>query len=662
MSHGQRKAFLGIPRRYIIHVIKSALIDVVIVLAAYTVAFSARAVITPLEFLNGAKLIILASVIIVGTFYLFGIYQRLWSQTSGHGMTIIINATAVATLQIVLIDIIPEQRPLPLSIVILGNLLALSGFVAVRYRSRLISGASWRWQAIWNHKFPKLSTRVLIVGAGQSGQELAVRLKHRTRQNNYTIVGFIDDDLEKRNMYVEGCRILGSRDDIERIVEEHNVDLIVVAIHNIPGPDFRDILTHCENTQARIKVVPDVAALMDAKHNVDFLRDVEAEDLLGRGVISRHANVDVSPIVGKVILVTGAAGSIGSELCRQLPAYHPGKLILLDCNESGLHDLTIELCAKFAESHFIQVLADITVPRAMQSVFAQYQPQIVFHAAAYKHVPILQVYPNEALRVNIGGTRLLAELARDFEVERFVLISTDKAVNPLSVMGASKRICELLMKALSQQPDNRTLFTSVRFGNVLGSRGSVVATFNQQIRNGGPVTITHKDMTRYFMTIPEAVNLVIQAACLTKGAEIFLLKMGEVVRIVDLAERMIRLRGLRPYKDIEIKFTGIRPGEKLHEQLYDGASVNAVETAHPGIIQLNGQHDKPFDGAALLQWIDDLLRNGIDCNQDVLSQLLWGMSPSEQYALLAQTSPPGEGMLFYPRLDSEKSAPVIAAS
>jgi FlaA1/EpsC-like NDP-sugar epimerase len=477
----QRKAILGIPRRYIIHVLKSAFIDVLIVIASYTVAFSARAVITPLEFLNGAKLIFLASIIIIGIFYIFGVYQRIWSQTSGHGMTILINATAVATLIVVLFDIIPEQRPLPLSIVILGNLLALSGFIAVRYRSRLISGMSWRWQAVWNQKFPKGSIRVLIVGAGQSGQEVAVRLKHRTPQNNYTVVGFIDDDIEKRNMYVEGCRVLGNRAEIQRIVEDYLVDLIVVAIHNISGPDFRHILTQCENTQARIKVVPDVSALMDAKQNVDFLRDVQAEDLLGRGVISHHEEVDLSPIKGKVILVTGAAGSIGSELSRQLPTYNPSKLILLDCNESGLHDLTIELSAKFPDTQLIQFLADITVCEAVHEVFTQYHPQIVFHAAAYKHVPILQSYPSEAVRVNIGGTRLVAELAQAHGVERFVLISTDKAVNPLSVMGASKRVCELLMKALSQQVNNRTLFTSVRFGNVLGSRGSVVTTFNQQL-------------------------------------------------------------------------------------------------------------------------------------------------------------------------------------
>ncbi len=662
MNRGHGKAFWGISRRYILHVAGSAFTDVLIVFASYTVAFSARAVITPLEFLNGAKLIILAAVILVGIFYLFGVYKRIWSQTSGHGMTVLVNATILGTLLIVLFDIVPEQRPLPLSIVILGNLLSLSGFIAIRYRSRLLSGASWRWQAVWNNKFPKVSTRVLIVGSGQSGQEVAVRLKHRTRQHNYTVVGFIDDDPEKRNMYVEGCQVLGNRNDIEPIVSTHNIDLIVVAIHNISGPDFRDILSHCEDTEARIKVVPDVTALMDANQKVDFLRDVQAEDLLGRGVISKHENVDLSAIVDKVILVTGAAGSIGSELCRQLPTYGPNKLILFDSNESGLHDLTIELTAKFPHTSFVQVLGDITVSEAIQPIFAQYQPRIVFHAAAYKHVPILQAFPNEAVRVNIGGTHLVAGLAQAYGVERFVLISTDKAVNPLSVMGASKRVCELLMKAFSQQPDNHTLFTSVRFGNVLGSRGSVVTTFNQQISNGGPVTITHKEMTRYFMTIPEAVNLVIHAACLTNGGEIFLLKMGEVVRIVDLAERMMRLRGLRPYKDIEIKFTGMRPGEKLHEQLYDGAAVDAVETLHPGIIQLNGHHDAEFDGAALLQWVSDLLKNGIGSNQDALSQLLWGMTPSELYAILAQASPPGEGILFYPRPDSEKSAPAATVS
>jgi FlaA1/EpsC-like NDP-sugar epimerase len=620
--------------RHAKHVFFSAIIDIVILLVSFLAAFSVRGVMTPLESVAGIRLILFSAGMTVGIFYSFGIYKNLWDRTSGHGITLIINAVATCTLLILIINTLVQRQPLPYSIILIGNLLALGGFIAVRYRSRMISGLSWRWQAIWNRKFPKSKMRVLIIGAGQSGSELAVQLKHRS-DKKYAVVGFVDDDPEKQGMYVEGCPIIGGRNTIGRLVELHNIDLVAVAIHNISGPDFRDILTQCESTKALIKVIPDTRALLNVRQNAGLLRDVQPEDLLGRSLITHHEDVDLSPVINKVVLVTGAAGSIGSELARQLPNYRPQKLILLDCNESGLYDLSIELKAHYPQAQLVYSLTNITDQDALDGVFAKHRPQVVFHAAAYKHVPMLEEHPTEAIRVNIGGTRKLAELARQYEVERFVLISTDKAVNPSSVMGASKRICELLIRAQSQQPKNKTLYTSVRFGNVLGSRGSVVPTFNYQISQGGPITITDKEMSRYFMTIPEAVNLVIHAACLTNGKEIFLLKMGEEVRIVDLAERMIRIRGLRPYQDIEIHFTGTRPGEKIHEQLYDGAAESATETVHPGIIQLNTS-DEPLNGDLLLEWADRLLKHGIDSRQAPLHQLLWNMTSSEKYAILGE--------------------------
>jgi FlaA1/EpsC-like NDP-sugar epimerase len=625
--------------RHTRHVFLSAVIDVFIMLVSFAAAFSVRGVITPLESAAGVRLILSGAAMLVVIFYAFGIYKNLWERTSGHGITLIINAVATCTFLILVVNATVRPQPLPFSIILIGNLLALGGFIAVRYRSRMVSGLSWRWQAIWNYKFPKPSTRVLIIGAGQSGSELAVQLKHRS-DKRYRLVGFVDDDAEKHGMYIEGSQILGGRQAIGRLVEFHNIDLVAVAIHNISGPEFRDILTQCESTNALIKVIPDTRALMNVRQNAALLRDVQPEDLLGRSLITHHEDVDLAPVTSKVILVTGAAGSIGSELARQLPTYRPVKLILLDSNESGLYDLSIELRASFPGAQLVYTLANITDREAVEAVFNKYRPHVVFHAAAYKHVPILEDFPNEAIRVNIGGTRNLAELAQQYGVERFVLISTDKAVNPSSVMGASKRICELLTRALSQKEGNKTLYTSVRFGNVLGSRGSVVPTFNYQISQGGPITITDKEMSRYFMTIPEAVNLVIHAACLTRGKEIFLLKMGEEVRILDLAERMIRMRGLRPYQDIEILFTGVRPGEKIHEQLYDGAAESATETVHPGIIQLNA--DENLDGVALLQWAANLRQNGIETGREPLRQLLWNMTSNEKYAILGHDDPPKE--------------------
>jgi len=347
---------------------------------------------------------------------------------------------------------------------------------------------------------------------------------------------------------------------------------------------------------------------------------VKAEDLIGRGPVTRHEGINLDLVTSKTIMVTGAAGSIGSELSRQLCRYNASNVIILDNNESGLHEIQIELAAKFPGTHVEPALVDITNREMLFNVFAQYKPQIVFHAAAYKHVPMMERYPGEALRVNLGGTRNLTDCAREFGVERFVLISTDKAVNPSCIMGASKRACELLLRSLAQQPGEKTLFTSVRFGNVFGSRGSVVPTFNNQIENGGPVTITDPEMSRYFMSIAEAVNLVIHAASMTKGGDAYLLKMGEEVRIIELAERMIRLRGMRPDKDIEIKITGMRPGEKLHEELHSESEL-LQDTVHPNIVQMSSTFTE-FNGKDYLDRMSDLLSRGLGAKNHDLYELI----------------------------------------
>jgi FlaA1/EpsC-like NDP-sugar epimerase len=433
------------------------------------------------------------------------------------------------------------------------------------------------------------------------------------------VVGFVDDDHQKLGLYVEGSPILGDTKSITRLVEQHRVDMIAVAVHNISGQAFRDILSTCEATQARVKVIPDLFAMMAAKQQVGLLRDVQAEDLIGRSTVTRHEAVDLSPVSNKRILITGAAGSIGSELSRQIVGYEPVEVLLIDNNESGLHDLWIELKTQFPDQTLIPVLVDITNRQALLELFRAHNPQVVFHAAAYKHVPLLELYPNIGVQNNVVGTRCLAEVARDYEVERFVLISSDKAVNPNNVMGATKRVCELIVQALAQQSGHNTLFTSVRFGNVLGSRGSVVPTFNRQIDSGGPVTVTDREMTRFFMSIPEAVNLVIHAACLTDNGDTFALKMGEVVRIVDLAERMIRMRGLRPYTDIPIVFTGPRPGEKMHEELNDDYE-SLVETSHPDIVHLCSSRNG-LNSDALLSEVDRLVAQRHDDSVRTLSAL-----------------------------------------
>jgi FlaA1/EpsC-like NDP-sugar epimerase len=608
--------------------------DAAIVLFAYSAAFSVRNLTTPLDFIQSLWTFAAAALVMVTMLYAFGVYKRIWSRTSGHGVTVIIQAVLAATFILGAALVLIEPRPLPLSIVALGNALALAGITSIRYRSRLISGLSWRWRAVWHREFPEKAQRVLIIGAGESGQTLAWRLQHRFPGHNYKIVGFIDDDPDKLNMYVENCPVLGNRNDLLRLAEKHQIDLIVVAIHNISGADFREILALCEHTNALIKVVPNLFAIVKDTHSSPLLRDVQPEDLIGRTPITNQKGIDLSKVQNRVVLVTGAAGSIGSELCRQLLKHMPRSIILLDNNESGLHDLSIELKARCPQCEVIPVPADITRYGALKNVYEHYHPHLVFHAAAYKHVPLLEKYPAEAVRNNVMGTRNVAELARDYGVERFVLISTDKAVCPSSVMGASKRICELLLHALSSEHQGKTIFTAVRFGNVLGSRGSVVPTFERQIENGGPVTVTHKEMTRYFMSIPEAANLIIHAAALTNGDDVFILKMGEVVRIVELAERMIRLRGLRPYKDIDIQFTGIRSGEKMHEELFNPFEV-ATETAHPSIMK-HSAWPPDFDASTFKANLDKLQQTDFATVDNPLEELLALINSSD--AVLSETA------------------------
>lgn len=600
-----------------------ASIDAIIIVFAYFIAFSARAVTTPLSpFFESLPFIVFCCFITVFFQYIAGVYHRIWSRTGVHGLTNLMGGVVMATVTILAIDMssLGGDRPLPISVVLVANALSFVGFIGVRYKTRLVSGLSWRWKAIWNQEFPsKNSIRVLIVGAGESGQVLAIRFRNRAvNSHDYKVVGFADDDPTKKGFMIEGYRVLGGCQDIPTIVQNYQIDLIVIAIHKISSNDLNRILSYCEKTDALIKMAPDVLASIGKTTNAPLLRDMEVEDFIGRKPIGKHEAVDLSAVSNKVVLITGAAGSIGSELSRQILDYEPSCVILVDNNESGLHDLVIELKTRSGDLKLIDILADITRCASLECLFEEYKPQVVFHAAAYKHVPLLEKYPDEGVRVNIGGTYHLASVAQEYRVERFVLISTDKAVNPVSVMGATKRICELLMYSFSKRHNNQTLFTSVRFGNVLGSRGSVVPTFNKQIDNGGPVTVTHPDMTRYFMAIPEAVNLVIHAACLTRGNDLFMLHMGEVVKIVELAERMIRMRGLRPRKDILIEFTGVRPGEKLHEELHTGGEATEA-TIHPNIEKVMGE-EVNFDCDQFFERVLLLLERGLLPNNP-LSQL-----------------------------------------
>lgn len=605
---------------FVKHNIRWMLIDFLVVVLAYFVAYSARILAIPTTF-DDMRFVLFPALITILMLYLNNVYKRIWSQTSGHGITIILQSVMMASALTLIPLLLFSPRPMPLSVFLPASFLTFGGLVVVRYRSRLVGAMEWRWRAIWRHEFPKSGQkdRILIVGAGESGQNTALRIKHRIDDSQYHIVGFVDDDMDKQGMYVENIPILGVTAEIPLIVEDYAIDMIVVSIHNIDGPSFRRILGSCEQTQARVKVVPDMYAHLKNPNVTQTLRDVRPEDLIGRSIVTRHPDVEMSLVMRRVVLVTGAAGSIGSEISRQMLGYELKKLVLLDNNESALHDLYMELTAKSPELHIEPVLADVTDIHQVQSVYERYSPQIVYHAAAYKHVPLLEHFPGEAIRVNVGGTFNLAQMAKVHKVERFVLISTDKAVNPSNVMGASKRLCEIIVQAMCHQ-NGGTLFTAVRFGNVLGSRGSVVPTFNRQIDDGGPVTVTDKRMSRYFMSIPEASNLVIHAAAMTKGCEIFILQMGDEIKIIDIAERMIRLRGLRPYVDIPIEFTGVRPGEKIREELYH-ESQTISDSMHPHIMRLVESYDAQVNQKRLAE-IERLVRDGVEDSSKTLEYLL----------------------------------------
>lgn len=609
----------SITKRYAYTVI-SINVDIWIYIFSYLFALSARSLPEPIIIDMNIPFITLSSAFLIATFVFSGIYQRIWSQTSGDDASYILRATGIVFIVTMVINLMANPRLVPISVLIMYHLLAIGGFIVVRYRGRLIGAFRWRYRAMRFNEFPEYE-HVLIVGAGNSGRHTAHRFRKNTDKNyNYQVIGFIDDNIDKIGMKIENAEVLGPISDVGRIVKEQHVDLIAFAIHNINGPEFRRILELCQATDARIKIVPDPFKLFSQTTGAPTLRDVTPEDLIGRSIITKHKDVDLSPIMNRVVMVTGAAGSIGSEIARQILDYEPVRVILVDNNESALHDLHITLQAYPLDFEIIPCLVDVSEYKQLQNVYQKYCPQVVFHAAAYKHVPMIERFPDASIRVNIGGTMNTVELALLNNVERFVLVSTDKAVDPSSVMGASKRLCEQVVHAIAQTHDyGITKFTAVRFGNVLGSRGSVVPTFNRQIDQGGPVTVTHPEMTRYFMSISEATNLVIHAGAMTTGDDVFVLRMGEVVKIVDLAERMIRLRGLRPNVDIPIEFSGIRPGEKLHEQLYE-LDENPQSTKHPYITKIAATNMNG-NQVEFMEHLRHLIHEGVKDDQKALEEL-----------------------------------------
>ncbi|MEK6527555.1 MAG: nucleoside-diphosphate sugar epimerase/dehydratase [Nitrospirota bacterium] len=421
--------------------------------------------------------------------------------------------------------------------------------------------------------------QTLVIGAGNAGEQI-VRDMQRQENSPYTPVGFIDDDVMKHGIYIQGVKVHGNREDISRIVEKLNVDIILLAIPSVSSRDIRDILSHIRKSSVKeIKTIPGLNELVSRNVSLSDLKEIQIEDIIGREQVSINKKVVTGFIQGKTVLITGAGGSIGSELVRQVLTFKPKKIIALDIDETELHQIELEL-SRHGNFELVSVVADVRDRHKIETVFNEYLPDVVFHAAAYKHVSMMEKYPEEAVRVNIFGTKIVAETAIACGTEKFVLVSTDKAIRPTNIMGATKRVAEKIVRELNSF--GKTRFISVRFGNVIGSRGSVIPIFEEQIRRGGPVTVTHQDMKRYFMSIPEACILILQAAAMGNGGEVFLLDMGDQIKIVDMAREMIRLNGFEPDVDIPIVFTGIRPGEKLFEELFTNTE-ETKPTEHPKI-------------------------------------------------------------------------------
>lgn len=514
----------------------------------------------------------------IAIFYITRLYSSMWSVAGIREAAHIVLACILTSLcQIAGMTMLQLTVPRSYFAISLIVLTGCEGMIRLSYRI---------YKTLIKDRFAVTDGRVMIVGAGTSG---AVILKEMVSSQyvHGKIVCFVDDDKNKAGKFLNGVPIAGDRNDIPMLVEKFNVDKIFVAIPSASAKELKKILEICKETKCQIKILPGIYQLLNGEVSVSKLREVQIEDLLGRDPICVNLSEIMSYVSNKVILVTGGGGSIGSELCRQIASHNPKQLVIVDIYENNAYDIQQELKRDYPNLNLTVLIGSVRNTHRINSIFETYRPQIVYHAAAHKHVPLMEDSPNEAIKNNVFGTYKTAQAADRYGAERFVLISTDKAVNPTNIMGASKRMCEMVVQMLNSQ--SKTDYVAVRFGNVLGSNGSVIPLFKRQIAEGGPVTVTHPDIIRYFMTIPEAVSLVLQAGAYAKGGEIFVLDMGEPVKILDLAKNLIRLSGYSPNEDIMIEFTGLRPGEKLYEELLmdeEGLQDTPNRLIHIG---------KPFD-------------------------------------------------------------------
>jgi FlaA1/EpsC-like NDP-sugar epimerase len=580
-------------RQVVLFFVDAVLINVALV-SAFLLRFEGG---IPAEYLHRLPLIMLyVSVVRLALLYLFGLYRGVWRYVGMDDLLAILKAITLGSGVIAASMFFWTDVGFPRSVTVVEWLLNVILLGGLRFSLRVLH--EYNWRSILN---PVPLKRVLIVGAGDAG-EMVVRQMTKHTEFGYLPVGFIDDDPDKQGKAIHRVKILGTRDDLERLAQALRVEEIIIAIPSAPGTVVRQLVARCQRTRLKFKIVPGIKEIITGGVNINQIREVQVEDLLRREPITMDLEEVAGYIAGKRIMVTGAGGSIGSELCRQIASLGPARLILFGRGENSLYEIDTALSLNHPGLDRVLCIGTVRDERRVAAVFREYRPEVVFHAAAHKHVPYMELQPEEAVKDNILGTQIVARAAVEHGVQRFVFLSTDKAVNPASVMGASKRIAERIVQALNHRGD--VTLVCVRFGNVLDSRGSVVPLFKRQIASGGPVTVTHPDVERYFMTIPEAVQLVIQAGAMARGGEVFILDMGEPVKIVDLARDLIALSGLEPGKDIKIEFIGLRPGEKLHEELLTAEEgVNATKHRHIFIAR-----PAPLDRGRLLQGVEELAR------------------------------------------------------
>ena len=537
-------------------IILSAMDFIICVLSCIVTMFLLRMKITTLSLLS----ILIYAVINEVCIFKFKCYDSLWKCGGEKEVASIFTACFCAIFPAVTLAVLAKQAINP-AFYIVNVMVIIVGMVSLRISYRTMRRIVMKTELRQNASD---SQRVLIVGAGEAGNMIVRELFKRPELKKMP-VGVVDDDKNKQGKCVYDVPVLGTIDDVEHIVKNHCIDEIIICIANINPKRKREIINICKKTDAKIKTIPGIYENIDEKVNITKFRDVQIEDLLGREPIKMNLDDMNGIIKNKIIMVTGGGGSIGSELCRQIVKYEPKQLVLIDIYENNAYDIQQEIKRHFPEIDLKVLIASVRDEHKMDKIFEQYKPEIVFHAAAHKHVPLMEDSPCEAIKNNVFGTQNVVNLSDKYNVKKFVLISTDKAVNPTNIMGATKRCCEMIVQ--TKNKTSKTEFVAVRFGNVLGSNGSVVPLFKKQIEEGGPVTVTHEEVTRFFMTIPEAVSLVLQASAMAKGGEIFVLDMGEPVKIIDLARNLIKLSGFEPNVDIKIEVTGLRPGEKLYEEV-----------------------------------------------------------------------------------------------